>query len=57
MYSFEDGVLFRRSAIHLWLRCVTKEGEYVMREILEGIGGAHEAASTLARKILLQGYF
>ncbi|XP_050229566.1 uncharacterized protein LOC126678714 [Mercurialis annua] len=43
-------------------RCVgqssnTEEGEYVLREIHEGICGAHIAPRMLAKKAVLQGYY
>ena len=34
-----------------------EEGNYVLREIHEGIYGAHEAQNTIVQKALLQGYY
>ncbi|XP_050238002.1 uncharacterized protein LOC126687483 [Mercurialis annua] len=57
-YAFLDGVLYRKSFTHPWSRCLTaEEGEYVLREIHEGICGAHIAPRMLAKKAVLQGYY
>ena len=43
-YSLQDGTLYRRSFSHPWSKCVSvEEGDYVLREMYEGICGAHEA--------------
>ena len=57
-YSMHNGELYRSSLSHPWSKCVSpEEGDYVLREIHEGICGAHEAQDTLVRKALLQGYY
>ncbi|XP_050232458.1 uncharacterized protein LOC126681087 [Mercurialis annua] len=57
-YAFLDGILYRKSFTHPWSRCLTaEEGEYVLREIHEGICGAHIAPRMLAKKAVLQGYY
>ena len=57
-YSIHNGELYRRSLSHPWSKCVSpEEGDYVLREIHEGICGAHEAQNTLVWKALLQGYY
>ncbi|XP_050211797.1 uncharacterized protein LOC126661956 [Mercurialis annua] len=57
-YAFLDRVLYRKSFTHPWSRCLTaEEGEYVLREIHEGICGAHIAPRMLAKKAVLQGYY
>ena len=57
-YSMHNGELYRRSLSHPWSKCVfLEEGNYVLREIHEGICGAHEAQNTLIQKALLQGYY
>ena len=57
-YSMHNSELYRRSLSHPWSKCVSpEEGDYVLREIHEGICGAHEAQNTLIRKALLQGYY
>ncbi|XP_050233028.1 uncharacterized protein LOC126681528 [Mercurialis annua] len=53
-YAFLDGVLYRKSFTYPWSRCLTtEEGEYVLREIHEGICGAHIAPRMLAKKAVL----
>ena len=53
-YSMHNGELYRRSLSHPWSKCVSpEEGNYVLREIYEGICGAHEAQNTIIRKALL----
>ena len=43
-YSMYNGELYRRSLSHPWLKCVSpEEGNYVLKEIHEGICKAHEA--------------
>ena len=57
-YSIHNGELYRISLSHPWSKCVSlEEDNYVLREIHEGICGAHEAQNTLVRKALLQGYY
>ncbi|XP_050233119.1 uncharacterized protein LOC126681617 [Mercurialis annua] len=57
-FGIYNGQLYKRSFTHPWLRCVNKEeGEYIMKELHEGTYGAHDGASTLVRKALLQGYY
>ncbi|XP_050217341.1 uncharacterized protein LOC126668172 [Mercurialis annua] len=57
-FGIYNGQLYKRSFTHPWLRCVNKEeGEYIMKELHEGTCGAHDGASTLVRKALLQGYY
>ncbi|XP_057506532.1 uncharacterized protein LOC130789733 [Actinidia eriantha] len=52
------GKLYKRSFSRPLLKCLRpKEGEYVLREIHEGIGGNHSGARSLARKAIRQGYF
>ncbi|XP_071926151.1 uncharacterized protein [Coffea arabica] len=41
-YAYAGGTLYRRSYLSPWLKCVTPEkGDYVFREIHEGICAAH----------------
>ena len=43
-YSMYNGELYRRSLSHPWSKYVSpEEGNYMLREIHEGICGAHEA--------------
>ena len=53
-YSIYNGELYRRSLSHPCSKCISpEEGNYVLREIHEGICGAHEAQNTIVRKTLL----
>ena len=53
-YSIYNGKLYRRSLSHPWSKCVSlEEGNYVLREIHEGICRAHEAQNTIIQKALL----
>ncbi|XP_050229324.1 uncharacterized protein LOC126678470 [Mercurialis annua] len=57
-FGIYSGQLYKRSFTYPWLKCVNKrEGEYIMKELHEGTCGAHDGASTLVRKALLQGYY
>ena len=57
-YSMHNGELYRRSLSHPWSKCVSpEEDNYMLREIHEGICGAHEAQNIIIRKALLQGYY
>ncbi|XP_050217542.1 uncharacterized protein LOC126668379 [Mercurialis annua] len=57
-FGIDNGQLYKRSSTHPCLKCVNKEdGEYIMKELHEGTCGAHDGASTLVRKALLQGYY
>ena len=56
-YSMYNSELYR-SLSHPWSKCVSpEEGNYVLREIHEGICGAHEAQNTIVRTALLQDYY
>ncbi|XP_057480460.1 uncharacterized protein LOC130767578 [Actinidia eriantha] len=51
-------VLYKRSFLGPLLRCLQlDEGEYVIKEIHEGICGNHSGARSLAKKAIRQGYF
>ncbi|XP_071924818.1 uncharacterized protein [Coffea arabica] len=57
-YAYAGGTLYRRSYLSPWLKCVTpEEGDYVLREIHEGICAAHVGSRVLAKKCLLLGYY
>lgn len=58
-YSLIDGELYRRSHTDQpLLKCVDQdEGNYVLREIHEGICGHHMGARSLAHKALRAGYY
>ena len=53
-YSICNGELYRRLLSHPWSNCMSlEEGNYVLREIHEGICGAHEAQNSIVWKALL----
>ena len=57
-YAVKDDILYRTSFSDPWARCVSKdEGDYVLREIHEGICGAHEGALAISRRAALLGYY
>lgn len=58
--SFElvDDRLYKRSFGGPLLKCLLlAQAEEVMTEVHEGICSAHQGANTLARKVILQGYY
>ena len=51
-------VLYKRGFSHPYLRCLgTKEADYVMREIHEGICGNHSGSRSLVHKLVRAGYY
>ncbi|XP_071933287.1 uncharacterized protein [Coffea arabica] len=57
-YTLVQGVLYRKSYLQPWLRCITpEEGSYVLRELHEGICGNHVGSRVLAKKGMLAGYY
>ncbi|KAL0398238.1 UNVERIFIED_CONTAM: hypothetical protein Sradi_2167100 [Sesamum radiatum] len=53
-----DGQLYKRGFSQPFLKCLTpEEGDYVLREIHEGICGNHIGGRALAGKALRQGFF
>ncbi|XP_071921925.1 uncharacterized protein [Coffea arabica] len=57
-YVLTDGVLYRRSYLQPWLKCVTSaEGDYILRELHEGLCGNHVGPRVLAKKGMLSGYY
>ncbi|XP_071927641.1 uncharacterized protein [Coffea arabica] len=57
-YVLTQGILYRKSYLQPWLRCVTpEEGNYVLRELHEGICGNHVGPRVLAKKGMLAGYY
>ncbi|XP_074336852.1 uncharacterized protein LOC141674025 [Apium graveolens] len=57
-YVEYDGVLYKRGFNQPLLRCVDmEEGNYIFREVHEGICGNHSGGGSLALKILRQGYY
>ncbi|XP_074373592.1 uncharacterized protein LOC141713933 [Apium graveolens] len=57
-YVEYDGVLYTRGFNQPLLRCVDlEEGNYILREMHEGICGNHSGGGSLALKISKQGYY
>ncbi|CAL8136170.1 unnamed protein product [Prunus armeniaca] len=57
-YLIINDALYNRGFNLPYLRCLTlEEGNYVLREIHEGICGNHSGARLLAHKVIWQGYF
>ena len=57
-YVLTKGVLYRKSYLQPWLKCVTpEEGSYVLRELHEGICGNHVGPRVLAKNGMLSGYY
>ncbi|XP_071916252.1 uncharacterized protein [Coffea arabica] len=57
-YELSNGVLYKKSYLRPWLRCVTpEEGNYILRELHEGICGNHVGPRVLAKKGMLSGYY
>ena len=57
-YALADGMLYRKSYLHHWLRCVTpEEGGYILRELHESICGNYIGPRVLAKKGMLSGYY
>nr|XP_027121458.1 uncharacterized protein LOC113738448 [Coffea arabica] len=57
-YAYAGGTLYRRSYLSPWLKCMTpEEGDYVLREVHEGLCAAHVGSRVLAKKCLLLGYY
>ncbi|XP_019160438.1 PREDICTED: uncharacterized protein LOC109157006 [Ipomoea nil] len=57
-YRMIEGRLFKISFGGPMLRCLTRaKADKVIAEVHEGVCAAHQGAQTLARKIILQGYY
>ncbi|XP_027177519.1 uncharacterized protein LOC113776533 [Coffea eugenioides] len=57
-YVLTDGVLYRKSYLRPWLKCVTsEEGSYILRELHEGLYGNHVGPRMLAKKGMQSGYY
>ncbi|XP_073137642.1 uncharacterized protein [Henckelia pumila] len=58
LFVMMEGVLYKRSFSGPLLKCLSpKEAHYVLKEIHEGCCGNHLGSYSLARKVLLAGYF
>ncbi|CDO99984.1 unnamed protein product [Coffea canephora] len=57
-YELSNGVLYKKSYLRPWLKCITpEEGNYILRELHEGICGSHVGPRVLAKKGMLSGYY
>ncbi|XP_071926285.1 uncharacterized protein [Coffea arabica] len=57
-YELSSGVLYKKSYLRPWLRCITpEEGNYILRELHGGICGNHVGPRVLAKKGMLSGYY
>ncbi|XP_074378159.1 uncharacterized protein LOC141719681 [Apium graveolens] len=57
-YVMYDKVLYKRGFNQPLLRYVDEEeGNYILREVHQGICGNHSGGNSLAMKILCQGYY
>ncbi|XP_027155087.1 uncharacterized protein LOC113755239 [Coffea eugenioides] len=57
-YVLWDNLLYKRSYLGPWFRCITpEEGQRVIQDIHEGLCGAHVGYRMLVKKALLLGYF
>ena len=57
-FSLVDRQLYKRSLGGPYLKCLTLEqGQYVLAELHEGIGGNHSGGRTLAHRAHTQGYY
>nr|GEU72750.1 reverse transcriptase domain-containing protein [Tanacetum cinerariifolium] len=57
-YKLMEGVLYRRSFLTPWLRCVRMlQAEYVMREIYEGSCSMHAGPRSVVAKAIRLGYY
>ncbi|GJX22925.1 reverse transcriptase domain-containing protein [Tanacetum coccineum] len=58
LYEFLEGVLYRRSFLKLWLRCVEPlQADYVIREIHEGSCSMHAEPRFMVAKAMRLGYY
>ncbi|XP_020421438.1 uncharacterized protein LOC109949730 [Prunus persica] len=57
-YTIINDVLYKRGYTTPYLKCLTAEqGDYVLREIHNGVCGDHSGSRSLAQKAFRQGYF
>nr|GFD13835.1 reverse transcriptase domain-containing protein [Tanacetum cinerariifolium] len=58
LYEVMEGVLYKRSFLTPWLRCVGPlQAEYVMKEIHEGSCSMHAGPRSVVAKAIRLGYF
>nr|GFB08819.1 reverse transcriptase domain-containing protein [Tanacetum cinerariifolium] len=57
-YELREGVLYRRSFLNLWLRCVRPlQADYVIREIHEGSHSMRVGPQSVVAKAMRLGYY
>ncbi|GJY58171.1 reverse transcriptase domain-containing protein [Tanacetum coccineum] len=57
-YELMDGILYRRSFLRPWLRCVGPlQADYVIREIHEGSCSMHAGPRSVFAKVMWSGYY
>jgi hypothetical protein len=57
-FTILNGMLYKRGFTLPLLKCVSfKEGNYILREIHEGICGSHFGARVLAHKAIRTGFY
>ncbi|GKB33489.1 reverse transcriptase domain-containing protein [Tanacetum coccineum] len=57
-YELMDGILYRRSFLRPWLRCVGPlQADYVIREIHEGLCSMHAGPRSVVAKAMRSGYY
>ncbi|GJX64686.1 reverse transcriptase domain-containing protein [Tanacetum coccineum] len=57
-YELMDGILYRRSFLRSWLRCVGPlQADYVIREIHEGSCSMHAGPRSVVAKAMRSGYY
>ncbi|KAI5355992.1 hypothetical protein L3X38_008887 [Prunus dulcis] len=57
-YTVINDVLYKRGYTTPYLKCLTAEqGDYVLREVHNGVCGDHSGSRSLAYKVFRQGYF
>ncbi|GJT10764.1 hypothetical protein Tco_0857806 [Tanacetum coccineum] len=57
-YAVTNGILYKRSFLEPWLRCVGPlQANYVLREIYEGSCSMHAGPRSMVAKALRSGYY
>jgi ribonuclease HI len=57
-FAYVNNTLYRRSADTMWLKCVSsQEAKHLIKEVHEGMCGAHEAGPKMCHRIKRLGYY
>ena len=57
-FELHERTLYKKSYTHPLLKCVSpEEGNYILREIHEGVCGIHQGVRTVISKVLRSGYY